>query len=75
MVLVQLIVVCRRMLIDPLFSSCTKIKSKGFKHLHIKSGTLNLKEEKLGKSLEYIVTGKNFLNRTPTAYVLISTDK
>jgi hypothetical protein len=34
---------------------------------------LNLIEEKVGKNLEHIGTGKNFLNRTPMAYALRST--
>jgi hypothetical protein len=33
---------------------------------------LNLLEEKLGKSLEHIGTGGNFLNSTPMAQVLRS---
>ena len=31
---------------------CTKLKSKWIKNLHIKPDTLNLIEEKVGKSLE-----------------------
>jgi hypothetical protein len=38
-----------------------------------KTGTLNLREEKMEKNLEHIGTGKNFLNRTPMARVLRST--
>jgi hypothetical protein len=34
---------------------------------------LNLIEEKVGKSLEHISMGKNFLNRTPMAHALRST--
>ena len=34
---------------------------------------LNLTEEKVGKSLEHMGTGENFLNRTPMAYALRST--
>ena len=40
--------------------------------LHIKPDTLNLIEEKMGKNLELICTGGNFLNRTPMAYALRS---
>ena len=40
--------------------------------LHIKPGTLKLLEEKVGKSLEHIGTGKFFLDRTPMAYDLRS---
>jgi hypothetical protein len=56
--------VCRRMKIDPYLSPCTKLKSKWIKELNIIPDTLNLIEEKVGKSLELIVTGGNFLNRT-----------
>jgi hypothetical protein len=58
------------MQIDPFSSPCTKPKSKWIKDLHIKADTLKLSEEKLGKSLEHMGTGKIFLNRTPMAYAL-----
>jgi hypothetical protein len=61
---------CRRMQIDPLSSPHTKLRSKWIKDLHIKPDTLKLTEEKIGKGLKYIGTRKNFLNRTPIAYVL-----
>ena len=57
---------------DPFLSPCTKLKSKWIKHLHIKPDTLILIEEKVGKNLEHIGTGENFLNRTPIAYALRS---
>ena len=64
------------MKIDPYLSPCTKLKSKWIKDLNIKPDTLNLIEEKVGKSLELIGTGRNFLNRTPMAQALRSrTDK
>ena len=59
------------MKIDPDFSPCTKFK--WIKDLHIKPDTLNLIKKKVGKSLECIGTGKNFLNRTPMARALRST--
>jgi hypothetical protein len=43
---------CRRMLIDPFLSPCTKLNSKWVKELHVKPETLKLIEEKVGKSLE-----------------------
>jgi hypothetical protein len=46
--------------------------SKRIKNLKIKSDTLNQKE-KIGKSLEHIVTGRNCLIRTPMAQALRST--
>jgi hypothetical protein len=59
--------------IDPYLSPCTRLKYKWIKELNIKPDTLNLTEEKVGKSLELIGTGRDFLNRTPMAHVLRST--
>jgi hypothetical protein len=58
------------MKIDTYLSPCTKLKSKWIKDLHIKPDTLNPIEENVGKSLELIGTGENFLNRTPMAHAL-----
>jgi hypothetical protein len=55
---------------DPVSYPCKKFKSKWIKDLHIKPYKLKLIEKKVGKSLEYMGTGKNFLNRTPIAYAL-----
>ena len=60
------------MQIDPFLSPCTKLKSKWIKDLHIKPDTLKLIEKKVGKSLEHMYIGKNFLSRTPIAYALRS---
>jgi hypothetical protein len=60
------------MKIDPYLSPSTKLKSNWIKDLNIKPDTLNLIEEKVGKSLEFIVTGEIFLNRTPMVHVLRS---
>ena len=49
-----------------------KLKSKWIKDLHTKPDTLKLIEEKVGKNLEHMATGENFLNRTIIAYVLRS---
>jgi hypothetical protein len=61
---------CRRTQIDPFLSPCRKLKSKWIKELHIRTDTLNLIEEKVGKSLKYMGTGEIFLNRTSMAYAL-----
>ena len=42
-------------------------KSKWIKELHIKPETLKPIEEKVGKNLENMGTGENFLNRTAMA--------
>jgi hypothetical protein len=60
------------MKMDPYLSTCTKLKSKWIKDLNIKPDKMNLIEEKVGKSLELIGTGGNFLNRTPVAHSLRS---
>ena len=60
------------MQINPFFSPCKKFISKWIKDLYIKPDTLKLIEEKVGKSLEYLGTEENFLNRTPMAYALRS---
>jgi hypothetical protein len=44
--------------------------SQWIKNLNIKPDALNLIEGKVGKSLKYIGTWENFLNRTPMAQVL-----
>jgi hypothetical protein len=64
--------VCRKMKIDPYLSPYTKLNAKWIKDLNIQPDTLNLIEEKVGKSLELIGTGENFLNRTPMAHALRS---
>ena len=58
---------CRRMRIDPFLSTCTKIKSKGIKELHIKPETLKLIEENVWKGLKDMGTGEKFMNRTAIA--------
>jgi hypothetical protein len=61
------------MKIDSYLSPCTKLKSKWIKDLNIKPNSLNLREEKVEKSLEHIGTGEIFLSRTPMAQALRST--
>ena len=55
------------MQIDPFLFTCTKLKSKWTKELHIKPEKLQVIEEKLGESLEDMSTGEKFLNRTAMA--------
>ena len=60
------------MKIDSFLSPCSKLKCKWIKDLHIKPGTLKLLEEKIGKTLEQLGVGENFLNKTPMARALRS---
>ncbi|KAL6059522.1 hypothetical protein STEG23_011195 [Scotinomys teguina] len=59
--------------VDPYLSPYTKLKSKWMKDLNRKPDTLNLIEEKVRNSLEFIGTGDNFLNRLPLVLTLKST--
>jgi hypothetical protein len=58
---------CRRIRIGPFLSPCTKDKSKWIEELPIKPETVKLIEEKVGKSLEDMVTGEKILNRKACA--------
>jgi hypothetical protein len=60
------------MKIDPYLPPCTKLKCKWNKNLDIKPDTLNLIEEKVGKSLELIDIGRNLQNITPIVHTLRS---
>ena len=55
------------MQIDPYLSPCTKFKYKRIKDLTINSATLNLIEEKVKSSLEYVDIGDNFLNNNTSS--------
>ena len=61
------------MKIGSYLSPCTKLKSKWIKGLNTKPITLNLIEEKVGSTLEYIGTRNSFLNMTPVAQTLRAT--
>ena len=63
---------CKRMKRDPFLYPCTNLKCKWIKDLHIKPDTLKLLGENVGKNLEHIGTGENFLNRTPIGQALRS---
>jgi hypothetical protein len=63
---------CRRVRIDPFLSPCTKAKSKWVKELHLIPETVKIIEEKVGKSLEDMGTGEQFLNRTAMACAVSS---
>ena len=72
MLLVNWMLACRRMQIYPVLSAYTKLKSKWIKDPHIKLDTLNLIEEKVGKSLKHIGTREHFLNSPSMTYGLRS---
>ena len=55
------------MKVDPYLSPCTKLKSKWIKDININLTTLNLREEKVGSSLQDMGTGDHSLGRTLVA--------
>jgi hypothetical protein len=57
------------MSIDTYLSPCTKLKFKWVKDLNIKPDRYTQIEEKVGKRLELIGKGGNFLSRTPVAKI------
>jgi hypothetical protein len=57
----------RSIQIESSFSHCIKLSSKQIRDFNLlkkKKVTLNLREKKMGNSLELIATEKNFPNRT-----------
>ena len=60
---------CRKMQVNSFLFPCTKLKYKWFKDIQIKADTLK-HIEKVGKNVEYMGTGEDFLNRTTMYYAL-----
>jgi hypothetical protein len=63
----------RRMQIGANILPYTKFKSNWVKVLNVKQYTINLADQKVGKSVESIGTTENFLNRTPMTLARRST--
>jgi hypothetical protein len=64
--------VCRKIKIDPYLLPCTQAQVQVDQGCQPKTDTLTLIEEKVGKNLELIGTGRNFLNRIAMAHALRS---
>ncbi|EHB01518.1 Retrovirus-related Pol polyprotein LINE-1, partial [Heterocephalus glaber] len=64
---------CQRLKLVLYLSPCTKLKSKWIKDLNIKIETLNQLEQRLGRTLEDIGVGKDFMNKTSVAHELAQT--
>ena len=60
------------MYMETIYTQYTTLKSKWMKDLNINPDIMTPIEEKVGKSLELIDTGGNFINRTPMAHALRS---
>ena len=64
---------CRKMKTDLYLSPCTKLQSKWIKDLNINLTTLNLIEEKMGSSFQYMGIEDYFLNIIPVTQTLRAT--
>ena len=58
---------CRKQKLDPFQTSYTKINSRWIKELNIRPKTIKTLEENLGKTIQDIGIGKDFMINTPKA--------
>ena len=58
---------CRKQKLNPFLTPSTKINSRWIKDLNISSNTIKTLEEDLGKTIQDIGTGKDFMTKTTKA--------
>ena len=56
---------CRKQELDAFLTLSTKINSRWIKDLNIRPNTIKTLEENLGKTIEDIGIGKDFMTKTP----------
>ena len=64
MVLENWLATCRKQNLDPFLTPYTEINSRWIKDLNIRLGTRKTLERNLGKTIQDIGVGKDFMNKT-----------